>query len=488
MKKKRHWAAWELRYLQDSWPDKSDREIALYLNRSVTAVKVARYHHGIKLDPADWTSEEDAHILGNWSVKSDEELGADLGRTPNAIYQRGLSLGLARRRVSGRREWTAEEESYLAENWGTVAVGTMCKTLNRSLESILNKKNKLGLGAFLESGDYVTFNQLLCAMGGKATYNYKTVSWVKNRGLPIHTKLINEKRVKVVYLGEFWAWAEKNRTFLDFSKMEPLALGKEPAWVAQQRRIDIVSFANQRKDPWTPQDDQRLTHYVKQRKYTYAEMSRELRRSVGAIQRRCIDLGLKERPVRESQHNPWSDEHLQLMATMIRQGCSYAMIGEACGGRSEKAVRGVVFQKYQTESADKVRVMLGDGPWGTGAPEPTVKSRKYNAEVKKPMARLCGLLLALRNSMEFGEYWQKDMCQLWDDVKGCTAGCTNCDSCTEFQRIRPQYCARCGSTFFERAENRFCQSCRLARKKQAQRKWRRDNDYSGRDRGDTAWS
>ena len=35
----------------------------------------------------------------------------------------------------------------------------------------------------------------------------------------------------------------------------------------------------------------------------YAGISRELRRSAGAIQRRCHDLGLKERPVRESPHN-----------------------------------------------------------------------------------------------------------------------------------------------------------------------------------------
>lgn len=36
---------------------------------------------------------------------------------------------------------------------------------------------------------------------------------------------------KIIYLDEFWKWAEKNRSFLDFSKMEPLALGKEPGWV-----------------------------------------------------------------------------------------------------------------------------------------------------------------------------------------------------------------------------------------------------------------
>ena len=287
---------------------------------------------------------------------------------------------------------------------------------------------------------------------------------------PVRNKVV-ENSFLVVYLDEFWAWAEQHRSFIDFSKMEPLALGAEPDWVAQQRRIDAISYANQRKDPWTRQEDQRLAYLLKQHKYTYAEVSRELRRSAGAIQRRCLDLGLKERPVRENAHNPWSDEDLQLMADMIRQGCSYTMIGDACGGRSEKAVRGVVFNRYHTENADKVRAMLGDGPWGTGAPEPTVKSEKHKETVRKPMARLCGLLLTLRNSMDFGEYWQKDMCQHWNAVRGCTMHCTDCDSCTKFQRIRPQYCRACGGEFLERTEQTYCPKCRAMRKKQAQRKY-----------------
>lgn len=379
----------------------------------------------------------------------------------------------------GNKRWSSEEETYLMEKWGTLSIPAIAKNLNRTVDSIKVRASRLHLGPALMGGEYVTFNQFILAItGGSRTYTYKKESWVKKRGLPIHTKKVVENRFKVIYLDEFWEWAEKNRSFIDFSKMEPLALGAEPAWVAQQRKIDAISYANQRKDPWTPQEDQRLTYLLKQHKYTYAELSREMRRSTGAIQRRCNDLGLKERPIRESPHNPWSDADLQMMAEMIRQGCSYAMIGDACGGRSEKAVRGAVFNKYHTENADKVRAMLGDGPWGTGAPEPTVKSEKHKAAVKKPMAKLCGLLLAIRNSMNFGEYWQKDMCQHWNNIHGCMMHCSDCDSCSQFQRIRPQYCARCGGTFYERAENHFCQSCRAARKKNAQRKWARINNIT----------
>ena len=87
-------------------------------------------------------------------------------------------------------------------------------------------------------------------------------------------------------------------------------------------------------------------------------------------------------------------------------------------------------------------------------------------------------LWAIKKDPKYDPYWQRFMCMNWDDVGGCSAGCTDCDSCTEFRRIRPQYCARCGGTFYERKENRFCAPCRTARKKQAQRHWCRVNGYS----------
>ena len=228
----------------------------------------------------------------------------------------------------------------------------------------------------LNSGDYVTFNQLMRELTDNGqSYSYQMKSWVKNRGMPIHTKRVNACSFRVVYLEEFWEWAEQHRSFIDFSKLEPLALGKEPDWVAEQRRKDYQSFALQRKDPWSPDEDNNLIRLLKQQKYGYAELSEILRRSEGAIVRRCRDLGLKERPVRADPHRKggsWSDEQHQILADGIRHGDSYSMIGRVIG-KSEKALRGKIYFTYLTEDADKVRAMLGDGPWGHGAPEPTVR-------------------------------------------------------------------------------------------------------------------
>jgi len=483
---KKVWADWEERYLRNHWPDMSEAEIGKRLGRSIDSVRTHRYVLGLTVDPAKWSKEEDAYILEHWQDQTDEETAAVLGRTPNAVYTRGLSLGLFRRRASVNkwRRWSAEEVSYLRDNWGMVTIQSISRKLDRTEAAVLNKVQELGLGAFLEHGDYITLHQLLVAfIGTSASDTYKLKSWVENRGMPVHTRLIKQKRVRIVYLDEFWEWAEKHRSFLDFSKMEPLALGEEPAWVAEQRKKDYKAFATQRKDPWTPAEDSRLVMLLRLHKYGYAELSEMLQRSAGAIQRRCTDLGIKERPVKADNHSPeskWTDADFEILADGIRNGDSYTEIGRKIG-KSEKAIRGKIYFVYLTESADKVRAMMGDHPWGYGAPVPTVKQAVHlsrtRTDTKAMLEQLAGVLYRRTLELKKGDYdhcFQRFMCMNWDDLHSCCgAGCDDCDSCTEFVRIQPQYCVRCGATFFERSENRICAPCRAARKRQAFRKYQR---------------
>ncbi len=377
----------------------------------------------------------------------------------------------------GSRTWTAEELGYLEENWGYVSLVSMARRLNRTIDAIKIKASRLGLGPYLLGGEYVSFNQLVIALTGHISHSYHLTSWVENRGFPIHTKRVNKNTFRVVYLDEFWEWAEKHRSFIDFSKMEPLALGVEPEWVKEQRKKDYYAFRLQRKDPWTSDEDSKLLMLLSKQKYGYKEISEILHRSAGAIQRRCADLGTKLRPVKADNHGSesvWRDEDYEILADGIKNGDSYTVIGNAIG-KSEKAVRGKVYFVYLTENADKVRQMLGSGKWGENVPMPTVRQGKslstYRTQVKKDLSTLAGLLKYRMNELGYDPYWQRFMCTKWDDFDGCSAGCTDCDSCTEFVRIREQYCARCGGTFFERKENRFCPDCRVAKKKQAQRKY-----------------
>ncbi len=426
-----------------------------------------------------WTPEKEQYVLNHWQQYSDEELGGRLECHPSQVATLRHRLGLCRRRrmPEAKKTWTPEEKEYLSEHWGTLSVPTIAKKLERSENAVVCMARRMELGAFLESGEYVTLNQIVLAVTGHTVHGYTLESWAKKRGLPVHTKKNLACSWRVVYLDEFWAWAEKNRSYLNFSKMEPLALGAEPDWVAEQRRKDFNACAIQRKDPWTPYEDSRLKMLLSQHKYTWAELARELKRSCGAIDRRIRDLGLEDRPIRipcGGRQGTWTPEMFEILADGIRHGDSYQAIGEVLG-ISEKAIRGKVYYDYLTENADKVRHMMGDGPWGTGRPEPTVNQAmslsRTKFKVRKSLSVLDALLRYRMNELGYDPYWQRFMCQHWHDIKGCTAGEKNCDECVSFLRIQPQYCARCGGTFYEREANRFCKSCRTARKKKAQRHW-----------------
>ena len=375
------------------------------------------------------------------------------------------------------KTWTKEELEYLEESWGRTSIPTIANNLNRSINAVRVKADRLKLGAVLESGDYVTFNQLIQAVTGSSSYSYKIKSWVENRGFPIRTKRVAQCTFRIVYIDEFWKWAEENKSFIDFSKMEVNILGREPEWVAEQRRKDFKVCSLQRKDPWSNAEDERLKYLLKQRKYGYAEISKMLKRSEGAIQRRCTDLKIKDRPVKADNHGAnaeWTDEMYDALCEGIKNGDSYAYIASQIG-KSEKAVRGKVYVKYLTENADKVRKMLGDDKWGDNAPVPKIRQAVtlsgHRTDSKKSLSVLAAVLKYRLNELGYAPYWQRHVCIKWDDIKGCTANCENCDECTVFERIKPQYCVRCGKTFYERSENKMCGDCRTARKKQAQRKW-----------------
>ncbi len=313
----------------------------------------------------------------------------------------------------GKRTWTAEDEAYLMDKWGTLSIPAISKHLGRSVNAVKVRVTKLGLGPSLMGDEVVTLNQLLIAVTGtSSSYSYKMKSWVENRGLPVHTKRVDKCSWRVVYLDEFWKWAEKNRSFIDFSKMEPLALGEEPAWVAEQRKKDFESYAIQRKDAWSADEDSRLKMLLSRHQYSWAEISDMMRRSHGAIARRCRDLGIKDRPVamEPTGKSTWTPEHYKALADGIRHGDSYAAIGKAVG-RSEKCVRSKVYNEYLSENADKVREMLGDGPWGTGAPEMDVRHgfhiSRTRTEVRKNLSILDALLRKRMNDLGYDPYWQR---------------------------------------------------------------------------------
>ena len=261
--------------------------------------------------------------------------------------------------------WKENEIEYLVDNWGIKNIKSISKELNRSENAIIVKARKMKLGAFLDSGDYVTLNQLMNALGITNGSSYTINLWIKELGLPVRRKKVRNNSFKIIKIDKFWKWAKDNQTRLDFSKFPKNLLGEEPPWVEEKRKQDIIRCLKIEKSaksiPWTSYDDNYLLDLLKSYKYTTDEIAEKLNRSQGAVVRRISELKIKYRPLRNSQHNPWKEQELKEIQQMIMGGGNYITMRERIDRHSEKAIRGMVYRIWKTEQLDRVRNLIEGG-------------------------------------------------------------------------------------------------------------------------------
>lgn len=199
-----------------------------------------------------------------------------------------------------KKIWTEAEEAYLQDKWGSISVKSLAKNLGRSENAIIVRAQRLGCGAHLESDVRISLNQFMKALyGGKNMLGYTSDRLIRN-GLPVKWHRVKKNRFRVIDIEDFWKWAEKNKSLLDFSRFEKYALGAEPDWVDEKRKADYkkLQLHGQHNAAWTKAEDDKLRYLLEKNRYTYSELAQELRHSEGAIKRRILDLGINKKPVR----------------------------------------------------------------------------------------------------------------------------------------------------------------------------------------------
>lgn len=140
------------------------------------------------------------------------------------------------------------------------------------------------------------------------------------------------------YLSDSWGTKSIKTLAKNLGRSENAVI--VPDWVKVKRENDKKQSWQQvpHNTPWTEYDDQKLRRMLKANRYTYTDLSRELRRSEGAVKRRITDLQIKEKPVRK-KNKAWTEEEVELLLDMIDQGFTYPQIAEKLE-RSAMAVRG----------------------------------------------------------------------------------------------------------------------------------------------------
>ncbi|EKQ50288.1 MULTISPECIES: hypothetical protein [unclassified Clostridium] len=222
--------------------------------------------------------------------------------------------------MGSNRAWNKNEINFLKENWGMKSIKCLAVNLNRTDVAIVIKAQKIGLGSFIQSGEQLTFRQLLSALGLESSYSWMKEKFVSN-GLPTVTKIVKTKRVLKVDLDQFWKWAEKHKQLLNFSKFEEGTLGEEPSWVSEKRKADKSNPTKRTHNkPWTKSEDSLLIEKTKSCRYTYKDLAKEFNRTECAIKRRLYDLAVPYRPVPLDNQIKWTSEENALMIELHNKG------------------------------------------------------------------------------------------------------------------------------------------------------------------------
>lgn len=252
------------------------------------------------------------------------------------------------------KTWTPDEEEYLQDKWGGITIPTIAEKLDRTVNAIKLKANRLGLPRHIHSGEYLTINQFMGEVRNNSSYSYTLNQWIE-KGMPVKYKRSINMKYKVIYIEEFWRWAKNNRTLINFAEIEEGFIGPEPKWVKEQRKADKLKTELFITTPWTKAEDYKLKHMLSKFKYSYSEISIALRRTEGAIVRRMSDLNIKMRPVKANNHNPWNDEEITMLVDLYIKGYDSNVIAYLLKTRGAKAVQGKLERMIKEDDLKSIK-------------------------------------------------------------------------------------------------------------------------------------
>lgn len=280
-----------------------------------------------------------------------------------------------------KKKWTQEEENYLREYWGSKSLAVLSRHLKRSEKAVSVRAQFLHLGAAKDNNlDYITLNNLITILYNCASNGHSYLLAVRlPRILKVYKIPMPVKPLKCIKISEFWEYAEKNRSYFDFSKLKKFALGPEPGWVAQQRKLDSRTNAliKPSHTPWTPQEDSYLRFLASRKRYTCNELSAIFRRTEGSVMRRLTDLGLYK-SIKHNSDKVYSQSELDEIGSYIIEGYSYPLLAEHFE-RSEKSLRGMIYVRFGSENLTNARNLLLSGSRLMEKPKKGSKKRKHTS-------------------------------------------------------------------------------------------------------------
>lgn len=239
------------------------------------------------------------------------------------------------------KRWTYKEIKYLTENYGNVSVRHIAKKLNRSINAILLKKNRLKIGKFTDNANnYITLFKLRTILKIDESYLKKLL---KHKFPLDRIKNINNY-TKIIYIDKLLKWLNtgNNKHLVNFANCEKGDIyAIEPEWFEDKRKSDkLLSKYNTTK--WTEEENKKLICLLKQYRYSYTDLSKILNRYETAIKKQITQLKIKERPLIANKHIKWTYEQIETVKNMYKKGYHPIIIREFLKNKSQLAINGLL--------------------------------------------------------------------------------------------------------------------------------------------------
>lgn len=210
MKKIKKWTNEEKDYLVENYSEMNIEDIAEVLNRSKGSIKSKAHLLNLtKKNLTDlWTHEEEKYLKENINNYYNDELCKKLGKSQANLRQKVDELfspeemnERGKRRSSEYKNWTAEEEEYLRDNYRLKTYLEIAKDLDRTYRSVIGKittlnlkvKSNKGIRYTLEETEFIESNYKTMSVSEIAKSLDKTEHSIRSK-----MKLMQKKRALII--------------------------------------------------------------------------------------------------------------------------------------------------------------------------------------------------------------------------------------------------------------------------------------------------
>lgn len=225
--------------------------------------------------------------------------------------------------------YNAKQLRYIADNWYKKPVSEIAKHLKIQVSAAFGVAKKLRLTRIYLKENEITFCELYKHLTGGFNDAY-SFYLLKKYKFPYKIK----NNTKIVDLNDFFNWYKNHIKLIRADCYNEGIFPIEPNWFIEKVRADKRAVEYTFKRPWTVGDEELLRKLVEDNK-SYRECSFALKRTGGAIKRRCSDLKIKK-----PKRNPpklWSEKEKEKLKELWLKGYEPCIIAEEIN-RSDREI------------------------------------------------------------------------------------------------------------------------------------------------------